>query len=80
VEGTSLLHHKLTATPQPIKTSTIVPNISAKYFFIFNYFMFNLFSSKGNKKNIEKRIFYEKIIITSHFLSCAEWYLYVINC
>jgi len=42
--------------------------------------MFNLFSSKGNKKNIEKRIFYEKIIITSHFLSCAEWYLYVINC
>ena len=32
------------------------------------------------KKNIEKRIFYEKIIITSHFLSCAEWYLYVINC
>ena len=30
----SEVQFKLTATPQPIKTSTIVPNISAKYFFI----------------------------------------------
>jgi hypothetical protein len=32
--GTSISHPKLTAAPQPISTSTIVPIISAKYFFI----------------------------------------------
>ena len=34
VSGSALLQPKLTAVPHPIRTSTIVPNISAKYFFI----------------------------------------------
>ena len=30
---------RLTAAPQPTKTSTIVPIISAKYFFIMHYLL-----------------------------------------
>ena len=36
--GSADVHDKLTAVPQPMRTNTIVPIISAMYFFIIIYF------------------------------------------
>ena len=39
VAAMALVHPRLTAVPHPMRTNTMVPIISAKYFFIMNFYL-----------------------------------------